>query len=119
MTQHIQIGGKLRPVRFGFAGLLEYEKQTGRKALADFAELSKGIEQVSISLMVDMVYSGLLSGCRAEKINVDFDEWDVAEWITENQEAVQKVMEAFADSFQKAGNAGPGKATKTKPTPAA
>ena len=105
MTDYINLGGKDRPIRFGFAGLLEYEKRTGRKALADFAELSSGIQGVSVTMIVDLLYAGLASGCRKEKVNVDFDDDDVADWITDDQSAVEKVMTAFADSFPQGGNA--------------
>jgi len=118
MTEQVLIGGRLRPVRFGFAGLYEYEKRTGRRALADFAELSQGLEQVSVELIVQLVYSGLTAGYRHDKQNVDFDEYDVADWITEDTGVIEKVMTVFANSFPTEGNGQTGK-PKTKATPAA
>jgi hypothetical protein len=35
--QEIEIGGKLRPIRFSYAALYEYEQNTGRNAIADFS----------------------------------------------------------------------------------
>lgn len=115
MTNYIEIGGEKRPVRFGFAGLYEYEMQTGRKALADFAKLSDGIENVSITLLVDLIYYGLTCGYRKEKKNVDFDKRDVADWIGQDQGVLEVAMQAFADSFPK-GN-GMAETAKAIPSP--
>src|SRR5574343_920966 len=116
MTKYVEIGGARRPVRFGFAALYEYEQKTGRKAIADFAELQSGIEHASISLLVNIIYCGLSAGYKSAGIPQDFDEYDVADWISESMDVVADVMSVFADSFP-AGNAKRGKATKTKPTP--
>lgn len=112
MTNVIDIGGKKRPVRFGWAGLLEYEQQTGRKALADFASFQQGIQNVSIQVMVDLVYYGLTAGHRKADVNVDFDKLDVADWIGEDQGVLAIVMEAFTSSFERGGE---GNAMKGKP----
>lgn len=103
MTNFIQIGGRERPVRFGMAGLYEYEQRTGRKALADFASLAGGLEAVSITLMVDLVYCGLTCGARAESQNVDFTPYDVADWLTGDNATLEKVMALFAESFPQDG----------------
>lgn len=108
----IEIGDQKRPVRFGWAGLLEYEQQTGRKALADFASFQQGIENVSIEVMVDLVYYGLTAGHRKAGVNVDFDKYDVADWIGEDQGILTEVMEAFTNSFERGGE---GNAKKGKP----
>lgn len=116
MTKYIEIGGARRPVRFGFAALYEYEQKTGRKAIADFAELQNGIQNASISLLVNIIYCGLSAGYKSAGIPQDFDEYDVADWISDSMDTVEAVMTAFAESFPE-GNAKRGKATKTKPTP--
>ena len=118
MTEQIEIGGHKRPVRFGWAGLLEYEQQTGRKALADFASLSGGIENVSITVLVDFVYYGLTSGHKKAGVNVDFEKDDVADWIGQDQSVMEKVMEAFTKAFEqgKEGNAEKGKPEAATPT---
>lgn len=121
MTNYIEVGGKKRPVRFGWAGLLEYEQQTGRRALADFASFQNGIENISITIMVDLVYYGLCAGHRQSGVNVDFDKFDVADWIGKDQSVFVAVMEAFTDSFDRVdvGNArkgSPKTATPSKST---
>lgn len=116
MTQYIEIGGQKRPVRFGWAGLLEYEQQTGRKALADFNSLSGGLENVSITVIVDLVYYGLTSGHRKAGVNVDFEKDDVAEWIGQDRGIMEQVMEHFVKAFEgKEGNAEAGKPKAATP----
>jgi hypothetical protein len=115
MTHYIFIGGQERPVRFGMAGLYEYEKRTGRKAIADFAALAQGLENVSISLMVDLVHSGLVCGARAERAAVDFDEYTVADWLTGDNETLERVMAIFADSFPAADGKKKQPSVATKP----
>lgn len=118
MTQQIKIGGELRPVRFGWAGLLEYEQQTGRKALADFAEFSKGLDGVSVSAMVDLVYYGLTCGHRHAKQNVTFDKFDVADWIGEDPDVFADVPEGvflILSPPATEGNANPGKPKQATP----
>lgn len=100
MTHYIELGGQQRPVRFGMAGLYEYEQRTGRKALADFAQLSgQGIENVSISLIVELAFAGLCAGYRSEKMPIDFDAYDVADWVGLDSETIGRVMNAFTESF--------------------
>lgn len=117
MTEYIEIGGSKRPVRFGWAGLYEYEQQTGRKALADFASLSGGIENVSVSVLVDLVYYGLSSGHKKAGVNIDFDKSDVAEWISEPV-VMETVMEQFTKAFEqgRSGNGLKGKPKVATPT---
>lgn len=97
-TEFIELGGTKRPVRFGFEALYSYERNTGKKALEDFQALQSG-GQVPITLMVDLVWSGLFAGYRKEEIPVDFDEYNVAEWLSEDQTAFARVMELFTASL--------------------
>lgn len=103
MTNFIQIGGRERPVRFGMAGLYEYEQRTGRKALTDFKALAGGLESVSITLVVDLIFCGLACGARTESQNMDFTTYDVADWLAGDNDTLQKVMDLFAESFPQDG----------------
>ena len=115
MTNIINIGGAKRPVRFGWAGLLEYEQQTGRKALADFASFQDGIENISIVIMTDLIYYGLTCGHRKAGVNIDFDKSDVADWIGADQTVLTQALESFASSFEQGGE---GNVPKGKPAAA-
>lgn len=109
-TEFLELGGEKRPVRFGFEALYSYERKTGKKALEDFQALQSG-GQVPITLMVDLVWSGLFAGYRKEEIPVDFDEYNVAEWLSEDQTAFARVMELFTASLVTTSE------KKTKPRP--
>lgn len=113
MKQHIEIGGRPRALLFGFACLYEYEQGTGRNALSDFRDIESGNGRVSV--IVDLVYSGICAGCRSDGTNVDFTKHDVAEWIGEPG-VLERVMKAFSESFD-AGNRTPGP-TKVMAAPA-
>lgn len=144
MTHYIELGGKTRPVRFGMAGLYEYEQRTGRKALADFGAYLKavdaarekalqelGVESItkeqensiageclSFVFAVDLAFSGLSAGCRSEKLPLDFDAYDVADWMMADSESIGDVMQAFSESFpQNEGKTnGAPKAAKATPS---
>lgn len=115
---YLQIGGQERPILFGFAALYAYEQRTGRKALEDFAASAAQNELTpdafSIVFLVDLVHAGLMAGCRKLRQPVDFDEVDVAEWLTDNQEAIAKAMQIFTESFPKAEKNAPGPALPVK-----
>ena len=99
MTEYISIGGVERPVRFGFSALWHYEKRTGRNALTDFAQMQDG--KASITLMIDLLYSGLCAGTVHEKGKVDYTAEDVADWIGNDVDALQVAASMFAESFEK------------------
>lgn len=121
MTKYIQIGGKDRPLKFGFAALYEYEQRTGRLAIPDLDSMTDP-NRVSVSIMMDLLYSGFVCGAREESANVDFTIQDVAGWFNSFEQAVQVInmiredIEADpADIVE--GNGKPGKPTKSKATP--
>lgn len=117
MTEHIEIGGKQRPVRFGWPALLEYEKRTGGNALADFQQMAEGLQGASVTTMVNLVLCGLAAGYRSERIQVDFDEYDVADWIgADFQSIFEQITTLFVQSFEQ-GNGQAGPAKKPKPAP--
>lgn len=115
MTVFIKMGGKDRPVLYGMSALLAYEKNTGRNALDDFLALDSNA--VSVTLMTDLLYYGLWNGYRAEKMEVDFDEYQVADWTTEPG-VFKKAMELFQSAFPAAAKEdAPGSPKKTKRLP--
>jgi hypothetical protein len=101
MTNFIEIGGVERPVRFGFSALYQYEQRTGRNALTDFAKMQDG--EASVTLLVELLYSGLCAGTRHEKKEVDYTQEDVADWIGTDMGVLEKAAAMFAESFEKAG----------------
>lgn len=81
---------------YGMSALLAYEKNTGRNALDDFLTLDT--DRVSVTLMTNMLYYGLWNGYRSERQEIDFDEFDVADWSTEPG-VFAKAMDAFKQAF--------------------
>ena len=113
MTEYVNIGGKQRPLRFGFAGLMEYEKRTARNALSDF----NGQKELSVTMMVDLVFCGVVSGYMSQKMAVDFDENDVAEWLTDDPSVFASIMDLMERSSNNMGNAKAGPAKKATAAP--
>lgn len=99
MIQEIEIGGALRPVRFSFAALYEYEKNTGRNAIADFSLIQHG--DISVMVAADLLFAGLSLGAKSAGKRVDFTPYDVSDWAFEEKEAMEKAMEIFSESFPK------------------
>jgi hypothetical protein len=97
--QSIEIGGKLRPIRFSFAALYEYEKNTGRNALQDFAQLQG--ENISVTIAADLIYAGLSLGCKTNGVMPDFTPYDIADWSFQSPDVIAKAMNIFTESFSK------------------
>jgi hypothetical protein len=97
MKHYFELGGVERPVLFGFAALYQYEQRTGRNALKDFAAMQGG--EASITLLVDLLYSGLCAGSRSDGEKIDFEPQDVAEWIGGDFGIFEKVAKAFTEAF--------------------
>jgi hypothetical protein len=110
MTTYLNLEGVERPVRFGFGALYQYEQRTGRNALEDFAKMANGT--VSITLMVDLLFAGLVAGHRHEKVAITFNQDDVAEWMT--PDVLNQTAALFTESFPAEPQEGDGE-KKTKP----
>lgn len=96
MTQYITIDGAAYPVRFGGAALLDYERNTGRSAIADFQNMAGA--DMRLTTLVDLAMAGFRCGYASEKKPFDIDEHTVADWMVNNQN-VEKLMKIFSDSF--------------------
>lgn len=104
----INIGGKKRPFKFGTnatalycnmkdCSIGEFQKQISHEKLKNMD--IKGDE------VRDLLWAGLVAGCKSEKTEVEFDEYDVGDWIDEMpQEELNKafsVLSASGDSKKK------------------
>lgn len=92
----VVLGGKARHVRFGMAGLYVFERELGRN-MSELSTFDK-VDHAPYSLLVDLVYSGLVCGAKSSKQAIDFTTYDVAEWISEPQ-ALEQVLAVFTASF--------------------
>ena len=102
MTKQVQINGKGYPVSFGFAALMTFTDQTG----LSLNELDKLGDNMALSDALAMMWAGLKDGARKEKQAFSLTIEDVADMLDDDQEALGKVLEVFADSF---GEKQPGK----------
>ncbi len=101
--QEIEIGGKIRPIRFSYAALYEYEKNTGRNAIADFSAIQG--EAISVTVAADLIFAGLTLGAKSKGKTVDFTVYDVADWSFNDQAVITTAMAIFSESFPKTGTA--------------
>jgi len=87
----VSIGGKPRLAKFGTNQLAIFTQMHK----VDLSEADFGMHHLR-----DLIYSALVAGAKKQKQDVDFDEWEVGEWIDEMEEAeLQKVIEAFTNSM--------------------
>ena len=95
-TTIISIGGEDRPVKFGTNQTAVYCDLRG-KSLAEYQKELTNLTDVGV--IRDLIYSALFAGCKAEKKDVNFDNFDVGEWIDEMQPGdLAKVFDVLAAS---------------------
>lgn len=83
----VLIGGKTRLFKFGINQLAIYSQ----KHNLSLSEVEMGMSQIR-----DLFWSALVAGAKKKKEEIDFDEWDVGEWIDDMmQEDFDKVVEAM------------------------
>lgn len=88
-----ELGGKVRGIKFGI------------NAWAIFCDLQKcklsevGDRMQAASGFRDLVYSGLAANCRSKKIDLDFDQYDVGDWMDDLKESdIEEIMGALDKS---------------------
>jgi hypothetical protein len=83
----VLIGGKVRLFKFGVNQLAIYSQRHN----LNLSEVEMGMSQIR-----DLFWSALVAGAKKKKEEIDFDEWDVGEWIDDmEQEDFDKVVEAM------------------------
>lgn len=95
MTKNVEIGGKLRPVKFGFAALMEFTEANGY-TMADLDTLG---ESMKLKDALFLVWCGLKHGARVEKKAFEETLEEVADWLDDQPEAMENVLNVFAQSF--------------------
>lgn len=98
----VSIGGKPRLLKFGTNQLAIFTQMHK----VDLSEADFGMHHLR-----DLIYSALVAGAKKQKQDVDFDEWEVGEWIDDlPDEDLQKIVDSFTNSLPK----GEGDDTKKK-----
>jgi hypothetical protein len=89
MIAQINIGGKMRGIRFGNAALIQFEEATGHSFLTGF-EAKLGLKEVA-----QLAYFGLKDAARFSKEPFDYELHDVIEWLDEPGK-VPEIMAIFS-----------------------
>jgi hypothetical protein len=95
MVKHVEIGGVSRPVKFGFAALMEFTEENGY-TMADLDRLG---DNMKLKDALFLVWCGLKHGARVEKQPYKYTIEDIADWLDEKPEAREQVLNVFSSSF--------------------
>ena len=115
MVQWVKIGGKERPLAFGYSVAYAYESQTGGnynelifkvagemeaagQAMSD-NDLVRVATAMHVKPLTDLVYFGLKYAHRRDGVEIDFEAEDVADWLFSDQNAMQSCVVALFDSL--------------------
>ncbi len=115
MVHYIKIGGKERPVSFGYEVGYSYEMETdgnynalvykivdgafaAREALSA-NDLARASGTVGVKPLSDVVYFGMKHAHRQEGLEIDFSVEDVAGWIFGSQKTIQACITALMESL--------------------
>lgn len=95
MVQIIETNERKLPVRFGFNALREFSRMTGMT----LAELESLGNDMTLDQAITMMYCGLKDGARKQKAPFRYNVEDVADWIDDDEELIEKVFKVFEDQF--------------------
>jgi hypothetical protein len=95
MIKSYQIGGELRPVKFGFNALRIFGNLTGLSVV----QMETLGTDMSMDHLVKLVYCGLVDGARVEKKEFPFLVEDVADWLDEDKGLMIEMFTEFAASM--------------------
>lgn len=95
MVKKIKIGGEERPVKFGFAALMQFTDTTGYT----LAQLDTLGDSLTLSQAIELVRAGLKQGARVEGEKFNATPEEVADWLDDSPGALEEVLEVFTNSF--------------------
>lgn len=98
MTKNVKVGGEDRPVKFGFAALMEFTEENG----LSMAELENLGDNMRLKDALFLVWVGLKHGARVEKKPFTYTVEEVADWLDDDPGAMERVLEVFGQSFSDA-----------------
>jgi len=91
----IEIGGKVRPVKFGFNALIEFSELTG-KTIDELNSLSD--KNMTMKQLLILCWCGLKAGARREGQEFNASVEDVADWLDENPSLLLDITMEYAKS---------------------
>lgn len=95
MVQIIETCERKYPVRFGFNALREFSRMTGMT----LNELEKFGDDMTLDHAITLMYCGFKDGARKEKVKFRYEVSDIADWIDEDDQLIEKVFAVFEDQF--------------------
>lgn len=81
--QHFDIGGQKRLVKFGTNATAVFCDERG-VSLSEFQSIT--FQDIKPGELRDIIWSGLVAGAHKEDKDIDFNKWDVGEWIDDLDE---------------------------------
>ena len=95
MVKKVNIGGEERPVKFGFAALMQFTDATGYT----LAQLDSIGDSLTLSQAIELIKAGLKQGARVEGEKFNATSEEIADWLDETPEALEQVLAVFTESF--------------------
>ena len=95
MVQIIETNERKHPVRFGFNALREFSRMTGMT----LAQLESIGNEMTLDQAITMMFCGFKDGARKEKAPFRYDVADIADWIDDDEELIEKVFKVFEEQF--------------------
>lgn len=95
MVKYVEIGKEQRPVKYGFAALMEFTEANGY-TMADLDSLG---DNMKLKDALFLVWCGLKHGARVEKKPFNFTIEEVADWLDDKPEAMEETLNVFSSSF--------------------
>lgn len=103
--------GVKRPFRFSWLALLRLAKELNIEKLQG---LVAGVTDLPLSKVSTFCLIGFEHGAKREKIEVDFKEADVANWLDDDFSIFTRAMEIFARDFNVGADEGNASEAKGK-----
>ena len=102
---YFDLGGKTRPVRYGFRAQREAAEALGTEHLSDFETIN---ERIGLRELPQFLFYGLQDGARKEKMPFDATVEDVEDWLDDYDGPIlggedgllARVLMAFSDAYQ-------------------
>ena len=95
MVEIIETNDRKHAVRFGFNALREFSRMTG----LTLSELENLGTDMTLDHAITLMFCGFKDGARKQKVNFRYSVDDVADWIDEDQDLIEKVFNIFEAQF--------------------
>jgi len=91
----IKLGGKLRPIHFGWYSFKIFEQETG----IPFTKLRAALQEANVEILVVFVYSAICGGYNKLSKEVDFEKNDIYNWMDDYSGDINELFELLIASL--------------------